>query len=226
MTKSAVIFDMDGLLIDSEPLWAEAEIAILGGVGVPMRKEMCAETTGLRIDELVMYWYRQYPWTHESPEETANALIDRVCELVVAKGSLLSGVLELIQLCQRRDLPLGVATSSPLRLAETALKHFQVWSLFDTVISAESQPFGKPHPAVYLASAESLAADPANCLAFEDSVRGMQSALAAGMACVVVPAIDSRDRPEFKDATLQLDSLEQVDHALLDDLFNRYISSL
>lgn len=221
MTKSAVIFDMDGLLVDSEPLWAEAEFEVLGRVGISMTQEMSSETSGMRVDELVDYWYQQYPWTQASSAETADALIDRVCELVVAKGKLLPGVLELIQLCQERDFLLGVATSSPLRLAKTTLRHFQLESLFDTVTSAEDQPSGKPHPAIYLASAESLGVHPANCLAFEDSVRGMQSALAAGITCVVVPASDNRDHPEFKRAALQLTSLEEVSDAMLHDLLNQ-----
>ena len=99
MTQSAVIFDMDGLLVDSEPLWGEAELEILGSVGVPMNKAMSFETTGMRVDELVNYWYQQYPWKQKTPAETADALINRVCELVVARGKLLPGVLELIQLC-------------------------------------------------------------------------------------------------------------------------------
>ena len=89
---SAVIFDMDGLLIDSEPFWQQAEKIVFKKVGIELTTEMCYETMGLRIDEVVMYWYEKKPWDHISLQEIQAEIIDRVIELIHENGKQKEGV--------------------------------------------------------------------------------------------------------------------------------------
>ena len=84
----ASIFDMDGLLIDSEPLWHEAEIEILGTWGILLAPSGCRQTKGMLVNEVTDYWYGRYPWDAPAPDEVAVEIVDRVMELVVKKGAL------------------------------------------------------------------------------------------------------------------------------------------
>ncbi len=99
---AASIFDMDGLLIDSEILWREAEIEILGGLGVPLADEGCRSTKGMFVDEVTAHWYALYPWpgATPTPDEVAVTIVDRVIELIATKGELKPGALHAIDLCR------------------------------------------------------------------------------------------------------------------------------
>jgi beta-phosphoglucomutase-like phosphatase (HAD superfamily) len=210
---TAVIFDMDGLLIDSEPLWRRAEIEVLGTVGLCLTQADVIRTTGLRIDDVVAFWYRQRPWATPPPEVVAARIVDRVIELVRAEGVLLPGVVAALDFFAVRGLPLGLASSSPWRLIEAVLDCFGLRARFEVVCSAEGMAHGKPHPAVYLDAARRLGHAPTACLALEDSVPGVLAAKAAGMGCIAVPAAEQRDDPRFERADAVLDSLAQLDDA-------------
>lgn len=203
-----VIFDMDGLLINSEPLWGEAMEEVFAGIGATMTPELALRTTGLRTNEVVDYWQRYFGW-----EETRNGQVtDDILESVVAK-ILVSAVLQpgaeaVLEAFKRRGIKMGLASSSPVRVIDPALNHFGLTSYFEVVHSAEHEVYGKPHPAVYLACAEKLGTPPLHCLAFEDSINGMVAAKAARMKAVVVPEAHNRTNPKYALADLQLDSLE------------------
>ena len=115
MIDAAIIFDMDGLLIDSEPLWCKAEVEVFNDLGVPLQERMCNQTMGLRTDEVVSYWYAQFPWVGTSQETVAERIISRVSELVATFGKPLPGAVEVVKLCRQMGLP-KVATSSLTRL--------------------------------------------------------------------------------------------------------------
>ena len=163
---AASIFDMDGLLIDSEILWHEAEIDILGGLGVPIAAEGCRSTKGMFVDEVTAHWYAQHPWpgATPTPDKVAVTIVDRVIELVTTKGVLKPGAEHAIALCRGRGLSLAVASSSQYRLIDAALAHFGLRDSFDVVHSAEDEEYGKPHPAVFLTAAAKLGAPPRRCL--------------------------------------------------------------
>lgn len=215
MLDAAVIFDMDGLLIDSEPLWCIAELEIFNDLGVPLQESMCNQTMGLRTSEVVSYWYAQFPWIGPSQSTVAERIISRVSELLVTVGQPMPGAVEVVQLCQQMQLPLALATSSPMSLIETVLNKLGLQDAFDVVNSAQTEEYGKPHPAVYLTSAHRLGVHPNKCVAFEDSVRGTISAKAASMRCIAVPAAQDRKDPRFAIADVKLDSLEQISESWL-----------
>jgi mannitol-1-/sugar-/sorbitol-6-/2-deoxyglucose-6-phosphatase len=183
----AVIYDLDGLLIDSEPFWMQAEVEVLRSVGVPLTPERCQETTGLRLDEAVGYWATRYPWTGVSHEEVVRRILGRVLALFFERARLKPGVEESLAVVRSAGLRVSLASSSPLALIEGALERVGLRGAFEQVVSAERERFGKPHPAVYLTTAARLGLVPSACLALEDSVNGLLAARAAGMRCIAVP---------------------------------------
>jgi sugar-phosphatase len=221
----ASIFDMDGLLIDSEVLWHEAELEILGDrLGVPLEKDGFRTTKGMFVHEVTEHWYRLYPWSGPSPAEVAGSVVDRVIDLTLTKGSLKPGAVGAIDLCAARGWPLAVASSSEYRLIEAALEHFGLRDRFALVHSAEDEEYGKPHPAVFLTAASKLGAAPKRCLVWEDAPAGVLAAKAASMACIAVPEPGEGAHPAYGLADLVVASLDEVDAAALDEVADRHFA--
>lgn len=216
----AIIFDMDGLLIDSEPLWFEAEKKVLAKVGINLDKKMILQTRGLRIDEVVNYWHKKKLWDKPSKEDITNDILATIIKLVQEKGVLLSGALNAIELSKDMAHKVCLASSSHIALIHAVLKKFAL-NNFDCVHSAESEIKGKPDPAVYLTTCKKINVEPKNCLAFEDSVFGVMAAKSAGMKCIAVPAKEEWDDERFDIADLKLNSLEEVNEELISSLFNK-----
>lgn len=221
MGFAASIFDMDGLLIDSEILWHEAEIEILGDLGVPLAADGCRTTKGMFVGEVTEFWHGRYPWAGPTPAEVAVTIVDRVIALLLAKGELKPGAEHAIALCAARGLPLAVASSSQYRLVEAALDHFDLRRHFALIHSAEDEEHGKPHPAVFLTAARMLGADPRRCLVWEDAPAGVLAAAASSMACIAVPERGEEGHPAFGLADLVLGSLLEMDDARWNDLVDR-----
>lgn len=208
----AAIFDLDGLLVDSEPLWVQAEIEIFGQVGLRLSARDCARTTGLRIDEVAAFWARERPWQGPPARELARRVTDRMEILLASRVQPLPGAVQAVRLLQEAGVPLALASSSEARLIHAALGRLGLASAFPVLCSAADEARGKPDPAVYLRAARELAIAPADCRAFEDSANGLQAALAAGIPTVVVGP-----RP-LPGARWQLPSLEAFDLALWEAL--------
>jgi mannitol-1-/sugar-/sorbitol-6-/2-deoxyglucose-6-phosphatase len=221
---AASIFDMDGLLIDSEILWHEAEIEILGGLGVPLGREACRTTKGMFVEEVTAYWFERYAWAGPTTTEVAVSIVDRVIALLLAKGELKAGAEHAIAMCADRGLPLAVASSSQYRLIEVALDHFGLRHHFVLIHSAQDEPYGKPHPAVFITTAQLLGVAPRQCLVWEDAPAGVVAAKAASMACIAVPEAGEEHQPAFGLADAVLGSLLQMDDRLWDDVVARRFS--
>ncbi len=218
MTTEATLFDMDGLLIDSEVLWHEAEIEIFGGLGVDIDEATDRSTKGLFVAEVVDYWYDRYPWSGPSRADVVEMLLARVGELIEGKGRLLPGADRAITLCAARG-PVALASSTPLALIERALDHFGLRDRFLSLHSAEFEPYGKPHPGVFLTAAAALGVVPERCLVLEDSAAGVLAAKAARMTVVAVPTRGDRSLAPFALADLVLASLEDLSEEWLDERF-------
>ena len=214
----AAIFDMDGLLIDSEPLWKQAEIEVFGSVGVALDDALCEQTVGLRIDALVQHWFDRFPWTNKTRLRVQQELTERVAQLISEQGRALPGVESVVALLADRGLPLALCSSSPRRLIEAAVARLELAARLRVVHSADDEPFGKPHPAAYLSVARLLDVPPEQCLVFEDSLAGAVSAKAARMQVVAVPSSQPH-RFTFCDA--QLSSLTEFTPALFAQLDRR-----
>ncbi len=204
----AVIFDFDGIIIESEPLWVEAEIGVFKSVGIELTPEMCRKTTGLNTQDTLDYWYGIYHWKNKSVFQVYKEIMEVMQVLILERADLKEGYLDVLELFVKKKLPIAVASSSPLKLITTALKKFHLFEFFKIISSAENEAHGKPHPALYLGAAKKLGIDPVNCLAFEDSFNGAISAKAARMKLVTVPDIHDFPSTRFDFADLKLSSLK------------------
>ncbi|EGT4274419.1 hexitol phosphatase HxpB [Cronobacter sakazakii] len=208
----AAIFDMDGLLIDSEPLWDQAELEVMATLGVDTsRRHELPDTLGLRIDLVVALWFAQQPWNGPSVDEVTQRIITRAMTLVEEKRPLLPGVADAIALCKAQGLKVGLASASPLRMLERVLTLFDLREQFDVLASAEHLPYSKPHPQVYLDAAAKLGVDPLCCVTLEDSVNGMVATKAARMRSIVVPAEENRSDARWALANVRLNSLTELE---------------
>jgi mannitol-1-/sugar-/sorbitol-6-/2-deoxyglucose-6-phosphatase len=214
----AVIFDLDGLLIDSEPLWQEAEILIFKQVNLLLTPELCRQTQGLRIDQVVDYWYQQYPWTIFSKLEVAELIVTQVIELIHLKGEPLPGVAQAISFVQSQNVKIALASSSALKIIQAALQKLNLTEVFVEVYSAESEVLGKPYPGVYLTTAQKLDVLPQSCLALEDSLNGVLAAKAAQMKCIAIPEALQQQNPKFAIADQILKSLEELNESVWNSL--------
>jgi len=214
----ATLFDMDGLLIDSEILWHRAEVEIFGSLGVPIAQNGDRSTKGMFVNGVVRYWFERFPWSGPTKDQVIEQLLDRVGDLVESQGRLMPGAIRAIDLASERG-PVALASSTPLDLIHRCLANFDLESRFASVHSAEFEPYGKPHPGVFLTAASSLQVDPERCLVFEDSAAGVLAARAASMTVVAVPSAEDRNLAEFALAQLVLDSLEGLTTDWLDERF-------
>ena len=201
----AVLFDMDGVLLDSEPFWRIAQIEVFKTVGKVFTEKDCIETTGIRIDEVVAY---RVPEADQ--EKVVSAIMDRMVCLVTEKGVPLPGVNQALQRLKEMDVPCGLATSSGYRLLHATLKSLGLESAFSIVHSAEEETYGKPHPSVYMTAARKLGFDPKQCLAIEDSVNGVISAKAAQMAVLAIPEEAGYEDPRVALADAKVRNLNQA----------------
>jgi sugar-phosphatase len=213
---SAVIFDMDGLLVDSEPLWVRAEIEIFGAVGLTLAEPDCALTKGLRTDDVVAYWHARRPWdASHALDVVERRLIERVAALVADEGVALPGVAHAIAIARENGRAIALASSSPEPVIRATLARLGLENAFAIVQSAHGEPYGKPHPGIFIRTAERLGVAPTDCLVLEDSLAGVIAAKAARMTCIAVPFDHPDHDPRFAIADAILGSLADVDADLL-----------
>lgn len=212
----AVIFDMDGVLIDSEPFWQEAQKEVFKKVGVEVTDSMCLETMGLRIDEVVAHWYLKFRWNEIPPREVEDRIIQGVIDRVHSSGVLLPCVHDALELFKKKKIKIALASSSASRLIQTVLGKFDLKAHFEVIHSAEHESYGKPHPAIYLSTAKLLKVPPTSCLAIEDSFNGLIAAKAARMKTIVIPDRAHWDQTRFDIADVKLKSLAEIAGTFLD----------
>ena len=211
----AVIFDMDGVLIDSEPLWKIAMEEVFASVGCVLTREDFQKTVGLRIDEVIEFWHKEAGWENASPKEVEQAIVNRMIELIQENGDPLPGVLDTTEYLKGVDVKVGLATSSYNILIETVLDAIGIRERFEVVHSAENEEYGKPHPAVYMTVAKELGVSAERCLVIEDSLNGIISGRAAKMKVVCIPEKTHHPEPKlsvadymFEDMSLFLEAIK------------------
>jgi len=218
----AVILDMDGLLIDTEPVWRAAQATVFAGIGIALRESALLDSTGQPVEELIPVWRQRSPGpdlasTELSDDEIADRIIDQVIGYVKARGQPMPGVTAAIARFERYGLRLAIASSSPLRLIDAVCDRLGL-ARIAVRCSAREEVRGKPAPDVYLTAARRLGVAAAGCLALEDSPAGIASARSAGMRCVAVPDPLLAADPRYREADLVLESLTGLDEAALQRL--------
>jgi HAD superfamily hydrolase (TIGR01509 family) len=204
---TAAIFDMDGLLIDSEPLWQEAEINCFKPLGVPVTVELCRATAGQRLDEVLELWHDRFGWTGPSCKEMHQRIMLEVTRLMMDRGEALPGVIEQMNSLQAAGLKLAIASSSPPELIAAVVGKLGLADYLAVTHSGTHELRGKPDPAVFLSTAGKLGVAPENCLVFEDAPAGVMAGHRAGMYVVAVPSVFDMDDPGFSVADQVLESL-------------------
>jgi len=184
---TAVIFDMDGVLIDSEPLWKIAMEEVFHVIGSTLTKQDFQKTVGLRLDEVVVFWHAQEGWKNVTPHDVETKIVLRMVDLIKENAAPLPGVVETLRFLQEKNIKVGLATSSYEILISTVLQALEIKPYFGVCVSAEHEEFGKPHPAVYLTAARMLGVSPSECLVVEDSFNGVISGKAARMKVACIP---------------------------------------
>ena len=214
----AVIFDMDGLLINSEPYWRQVEIEMLQRFGIHATDELAKDTYGLRTDEVIRYWYDYQPWPDPDHEQLKADFYTRIRELIDGADILMDGAIEAISLVRDSGLLSAIASSSPRIMIDSIISRYRLDESFDLIHSSEEEAFGKPHPAVYLSVAAKLGVAATNCLAVEDSLNGVIAAKAARMKTIVIPDPLNFNDERFVIADGKIHSLKELNLALIQSL--------
>ncbi|PWJ54278.1 sugar-phosphatase [Dyadobacter jejuensis] len=206
---------MDGLLIDSEPIWLEAAQHTMRKINFKLTEELKQQTTGLACQLFLEYCHKIQPWDTPTFDEMEAEIISYAHAKILSSATAMPGAIDLVKDLHRRGMPLAVASASHMELIEGVLDRLSLRQYFTTWHSGTLEEFTKPHPAVYLSTALKLGVPPQACLAIEDSHAGLQSARSAGMTTISVPAPEVFHHSKFEIADFKLASLAEFDFASL-----------
>jgi HAD superfamily hydrolase (TIGR01509 family) len=184
--QRGIIFDMDGLLIDSEIVWQKVETDLLATHGSTFSMDVARKHMGMRVDEAAGVMVREYGLTCD-PSDFSNQLVDALLTEFDISLELMPGAASIIEQAAALGVPVAIASSSPMRVVKYVVERF-TWHNSVTVLCAGDEVTrGKPAPDVFLLAAERMGVRPESCLVLEDSVNGARAAKAAGMRCIAVP---------------------------------------
>lgn len=218
MQLNTVIFDMDGLLIDSEPLWHQAADEVFAKFNIKLSHAQHLASTGMRTKEFTEWWFTQFNIPLSLVDENCEAILQNVLLKIEKRGKPMPGVEHIFNFFISRKFKIGLASSSPMELIDVVVDKLGLRKHLQAICSAAQLPYGKPHPQVYLDCAEILGSHPLSCICFEDSFSGMIAAKAARMKCVVVPSLHDSKQPRFGAADLKISSLQNFNELLMQTL--------
>jgi sugar-phosphatase len=207
----AVIFDMDGLLIDSEPFWRRSHQVVLARHGYDVTEDEVRAAAGKRTADQVAVWRERFGFHESLDPDMTDQIVDEVISSIHTHGEPMAGVDKLVRELHEHGMPLAVASSSSVRLIDVVLERLGIRQYMQAVHSGENEKRGKPHPDVFITTAKTLGVKPENCLVFEDSLNGVKAAKAAGMYCIAVPE-EPYERADFIAAKADrvISSLEDI----------------
>lgn len=180
----AFIFDMDGVIIDSEPIHFEVEIETVKYFGAEINHQQLERFVGMTGPEMWTLLKQEYNLPHPVEDILKYQLENKILAVRAAELEPIEGIKEVILELKQRQIPVGIASSSSPEFIREVLRKFGLTEYFDCVVSGEEVPKGKPAPDVYLKAAELLGINPEDCVVLEDSAHGITAAKAAGMTCI------------------------------------------
>lgn len=186
MKPKLAIFDMDGLIIDSEPFWDKAESQVLINSGLPVHQYDSVHTTGFRIADTVSFWAEACNLT-EPNSVIENRIVDSINSMICERGVLLPGIAELMASLKRNNVNMCIASSSPVKLIDTVIDKFGLKEYILQRFSAEDCEYGKPNPEIFIHVMKEFGVVPEDTVIFEDSVSGVIAAKSARATCIAIP---------------------------------------
>ena len=210
MSIKGAVFDMDGLMFDTENLTYKLQRDILAEAGLEFSLDDYKKTIGKRLADLPVLFYDLFGESYDFDRfrlECRNAYIKYTEEYGIP---VKDGLFELLDKLKEKDIKIALATSTTRRSAERTLKIAGVFDYFDELVCAEDVKNGKPDPEPFLKAAEKLSLEPSECMALEDSVNGIKSAYLAGMKTVMVPDLIEPDDEIKAMCDLVLGSLNEL----------------
>ena len=192
----AVLFDLDGTLVDSMWIWKDIDVEYLGRFGITLPEDLQACIEGMSFSETAEYMKMRFaiPDTVEEMKQTWNQM---AWQKYTEEVALKNGARTFLENCKREGIKLGIATSNSKELVDAVLKALGVYDYFNAVVTGCEVEHGKPAPDVYLEAAKRCGVQPRECLVFEDIVAGILAGKAAGMrVCAVEDAYSAAQRPE------------------------------
>jgi HAD superfamily hydrolase (TIGR01509 family) len=213
----AVVFDLDGVLLDTEELWNEARLQIVEERGGRWRQDAQRAMMGMSSQEWSRYVHEELG-VPDPPEQISTEVVRRLEELYRERLPLIPGALDAVRRLAAR-WPLAIASSSNRPLIDLFLELTETAGLFRATVSSEEVDHGKPAPDVYIEAARRLEVDPARCAALEDSENGIRSATAAEMKVIAIPnPVYPPSAEALALAAVVATSLDEVDPALVETL--------
>lgn len=210
-TATAAIFDMDGLLVDSEPFWRRVEIEVFSAIGVDIEPLLGSGLTmGMRVDEVVAFFRSRVAWDEPSDDVIVERIVAGIVEAIWDEAELLPGAIEAVEHVAAHDMSVALASGSVPPVIDAVLDRFALRERFRVVSSAVDDVLGKPHPAIFLRTAAALGVDPLACVVLEDSINGCIAAKAARMRAIAVPDERFAAESRYAIADLRLASLLEI----------------
>jgi len=210
LKQKAVIFDMDGVLVDSEPLWQKAEFEIFSSLGVQVTEELTLITKTMTTKQVTEFWRSRSTGEDISFQQAEELVISRVIELIENENCEIDGIENFVKLLKGQGYKIGLATNSPYRIIPVVLKKLKLTQYFDAISSSDSELNGKPDPSVYLTTSGKLEVEPEHCVAIEDSYSGMLAAKRAGMK--VIAFTNGNKGTDLSIANCVINNFKHVDH--------------
>ena len=194
----AVIFDLDGSLVDSMWMWKQIDIEYLGKYNIALPADLQRQIEGMSFSETAIYFKARFQ-IPESVDEMKQTWNEMAWDKYTQHVPLKKGVREFLDYCKKNGILLGIATSNSKELVFATVHALEVESYFSCIMTACEVAKGKPAPDIYLAVAEKLQVKPQHCLVFEDVVMGIKAGKSAGMkVCAVEDASSMQQREEKK----------------------------
>jgi HAD superfamily hydrolase (TIGR01509 family) len=210
----AVIFDMDGLLVDSEPVWQQVEDGLLSRRGYVLDPTIRHGLIGMRMTDFWGAMTKAYGMP-ETPDTMIAEVTANMVAAIPGHVDQRPGAQDLLDFLHARGMPCAIASSSPMAIIQAVVESEGWHGCFDVFVSGDQVPNGKPAPDIYLEAARQLGVDPAACLSLEDSTNGARAAVAAGTVCYGIPDLSHGYPDQFSDITPHVfASLHDVREAL------------
>ena len=216
----AVIFDMDGVIIDSEPLHIKSDLMLLSDFGIAVENDVLNQYVGTADAEMWADLRERFSLDISVDEIMVKSIENKKQIFSSVELEAVKGVRELLHEIKSKKLSIGLASSSPADIIELILQRIEIREYFETIVSGQEVPKGKPEPDIFLKAAKLLGKRPENCIVIEDSEHGVKAAKRAGMKCIGFISPGS-GRQDLSEADNIASSMESVKDIILEEYFGK-----